>query len=479
MPFIEYDKKFLAWWGVLLFCCKLGSRRQLDFDLRDATTQVLGNVNRLAGTQQATLPVHDTLDHFLGHVGSAPLAALRTQMIRRLLRMKVLDAARLLGRVVVAIDGTGHLHFRTAHCPQCLVRRHATHDVYLHMVEEAKLLGPGGLGLSMGTAFIENADRPSPVGRDPETWKQDCELAAFRRLVPDLRQAYPQTAVCVTSDALYACAPAVRLVEAQGWSYVFTFKAGNAQTAWTEFQAVLALCPEHVLRLTLPNGTRQAYRWATGMTAEDAHRRPYRFNALLCEETVKDTTTTFVWMTNLPVTRETVVEIAMKGGRRRWTIEAGFNVQKNSELNLEHPYSTDPELIKAYYYLLQIAHMMLQLLERGVCFSIWPSGTAKRRWHCLAVSKTSPAGSSRTCAITCFPRSRDPPSKSASIPPKHRGAGGCSGSRTRCARCALHPLEADRFEPTLHHAVSGVPNPLPDALRVGPYSSPLTRCCSR
>jgi len=364
-PFIEYDQTFLAWWGVLLFCCKLGSRRQLDFDLRDAATQVLGNVNRLAGTQQATLPVHDTLDHFLGHVGSAPLAALRTQMIRRLLRMKVLDAARLLGRVVIAIDGTGHLHFRQPHCPQCLVRHHATYDVYLHMVEEAKLIGPDGLGLSVGTAFIENADRPSRVGRDPEAWKQDCELAAFRRLVPDLRQAYPQTAFCVTSDALYACAPAVRLVEAQGWSYVFTFKSGTAQTAWTEFQAVVALCPENVLRLTLPNGTRQVYRWATGMTAEDAHRRPYRFNALLCEETVKGTTTTFVWMTNLPVSRDTVVPIAMKGGRRRWTIEAGFNVQKHSELHLEHAYSTDPELIKAYYYLLQIAHMMLQLLEQG------------------------------------------------------------------------------------------------------------------
>ncbi len=29
-PFIEYDKRFLMWWGLLLFCCKLGSRRQLD-----------------------------------------------------------------------------------------------------------------------------------------------------------------------------------------------------------------------------------------------------------------------------------------------------------------------------------------------------------------------------------------------------------------------------------------------------------------
>lgn len=66
----------------MLFCCKLGSRRQLDFDLRDAATAVLANVNRLAGTQQMTLPVHDTLDHFLGHLGAAPLAALRTQMVR-------------------------------------------------------------------------------------------------------------------------------------------------------------------------------------------------------------------------------------------------------------------------------------------------------------------------------------------------------------------------------------------------------------
>jgi len=98
-PFVEYDRRFLVWWGLLLFCCKLGSRRQLDFDLRDRARAVVANVNRLAGTQQRTLPVHDTLDHFLGHLGAAPLAGLRTQMVRRLLRMKALDGARLLGHV--------------------------------------------------------------------------------------------------------------------------------------------------------------------------------------------------------------------------------------------------------------------------------------------------------------------------------------------------------------------------------------------
>jgi hypothetical protein len=104
----------------------------------------------------------------------------------------------------------------------------------------------------------------------------------------------------------------------------------------------------------------------TGMTYVDTRKRVHTFQAIQCEETVAGTTTTFAWMTNLPVTRDTVMAIAMKGGRRRWLIEnQGFNLQKNSELNLEHAYSEDPDGLKTYYYLLQIAHTMLQLLEHG------------------------------------------------------------------------------------------------------------------
>jgi hypothetical protein len=41
----------------------------------------------------------------------------------------------------------------------------------------------------------------------------------------------------------------------------------------------------------------------------------------------------------------------------------GFNAQKNSDLNMEHPYSHTNWA--AYYYLLQIAHIILQLFENG------------------------------------------------------------------------------------------------------------------
>ena len=74
----------------------------------------------------------------------------------------------------------------------------------------------------------------------------------------------------------------------------------------------------------------------------------------------------FAWITDLPVTQTNVALVAQEGGRIRWKIEnEAFNRQKNHGPNLEHVYSTDPEKWKAYYYLLQIAFILTQLVERG------------------------------------------------------------------------------------------------------------------
>ena len=60
-----YHQRFLAWWGILIFGLGLGSRRAADQDLRDSECAVLDNINRLAGTDQESLLVAKTLDHFL------------------------------------------------------------------------------------------------------------------------------------------------------------------------------------------------------------------------------------------------------------------------------------------------------------------------------------------------------------------------------------------------------------------------------
>jgi hypothetical protein len=364
---IIYSRRFLAWWGIDLYLLQLGSRRQLDYDLRDGGPQVLANLNRLAQTQQTTLPVHDTLDHFLEHVPLAGWERLRTQMVQRLLRMKALDAARLLGQPVLLIDATGVLCFHRRHCPHCLVQRHGKQTLYLHHVLEAKLLGPGGVVVSLDSEFIENADAAGSQGRSAEEVKQDCELKALHRLLPRIKKAYPQLRFVLAVDNLYACGPVFALTQALGWSYVVTFKEGRTPALWREFQALLPECPENTVRRTWGDGRVQEFRWVNQLDYEDSEHRCWKLNALECTETTADGGQQyFAWLTRLPLSRKTVAEIAQKGGRDRWKVEnEGFNRQKNSGLNLEHVYSIDPEKWKAYYLLLQIAFLIMQLLERG------------------------------------------------------------------------------------------------------------------
>jgi len=373
VPMVTYDRRFLFWWGLLLFCCKLGSRRQLDFALRDPETYILDNVNRLSGCEQESLPVHKTLSHFLGHVGSAAVAWVRTECVRHLIRNKVLDAARFYGRFVIAVDGTGYLRFHQPHCAHCLVHKNGSVVSYLHPVLEAKLVDPRGLALSVATEFIENpiphrslAAPALATLSEYETVKQDCELKAFARLAQSLKTDFPQTPFCLSGDSLFACGPVITLCEQNHWSYVLTFKPGRTPSLWQDFQGLLSLSPGNRLQCRRPDGTRQCFRWVNDLRYDDDAGRRHTVHALLCQEQRDNTPQTFAWITDLRLTAANVVAVAEQGGRVRSKIEnQGFNLQKNSGLNLEHAYSTNADVLKAFYYLLQIAHLFLQMFEMG------------------------------------------------------------------------------------------------------------------
>jgi hypothetical protein len=362
---VTYDKRFLVWSGLMLFVTKLGSRRQLDYHLNTDGPHVLDNLNRLAGTKQDTCPVNDTVDYFLGRIGDQPVAALRHQAVRRLIRMKVLDDARVQGRYQILIDGSGYLVFNHKHCDHCLTRKHGDTTLYMHQVLEAKLLGPNGTVFSIGTEFIDNrdtADVPADAGADRV--KQDCELKALKRLLPKLRKDFPQLRMCLNGDALYCCGAGFQLARDHRCDFIHVFQPGRIPTLWADFQGLLALCPERrVLHIT-PDETRQVYRWAP-LQYVDSDQRSWSFTGIVCEQTKPNgEKSEWSWVTSLEVNHQTVVDVALNGGRQRWRTEnEGFNTQKNSDLNLEHAYSHTNWA--TYYYLLQLAHVLLQLVEKG------------------------------------------------------------------------------------------------------------------
>ena len=237
--------------------------------------------------------------------------------------------------------------------------------LYLHHVLEAKLLGPGGVVVSLGSEFIENADAGDSRGKSAEEVKQDCELKALRRLVAGMRAEFPQLSVCLGGDGLYACGEGFQVAKDYNCDFIYTFQPGRLPAVWQDFQGLLSLCPDQQVVWTTPQGARQVYRWINDLRYTDSHGREWTVNAIDCTETQKDgEESRWSWVTSLEVNHETVVEVATRGGRARWREEnEGFNTQKNSGLNLEHAYSH--ACWAAYYFLLQIAHLLLQLVEKG------------------------------------------------------------------------------------------------------------------
>lgn len=348
---ITYPLRSLFWSGVLMFLFHLPARRRLRYDFNSPSG--LANLNRLAETELETLPHPDTLAYLVKHLSPESLDGLRRQMVRRLLRKRCLERFRLFDRFyLVAIDATGYLSFRKPHCDQCLRETLSNGlTLYYHPALEAKLVCANGLAISLGTEFLQNTD-----GQD----KQDCELKAFYRFLPRLRAAFPQLPICLLLDGLYLNQHVLSLVSKHRCQWIITFKEGSLPDAYQEFEALHALVANQETERT--DGTlRRRYRWVNHLV-----HGQHRFHALECIETRPDRKPTrFLWATSFYVTSGNVQTLS-QGGRLRWKIEnEGFNTQKNGGYELEHAYSQDWQAAQNLYLLVQLAHLIDQLMAKG------------------------------------------------------------------------------------------------------------------
>ena len=154
---------------------------------------------------------------------------------------------------MVLVDGSGYLVFQERHCDHCLTRKHGDKTLYMHQVLEAKLLGPGGMVLSIATEFIDNRDCAGlPEGTGEEKRKQDCELKALRRLAVKIRQDFPQLRICVSGDSLNACGEGFQIAKDYDLRFIHVFKPGRMPALWREFQDLLALCPDQKVVVHTP-----------------------------------------------------------------------------------------------------------------------------------------------------------------------------------------------------------------------------------
>jgi len=359
---ITYSLASLAFAGILMFMCRLGARRQVGCLLRNGPSAE--KFEALFGV--ATFPHGDTLNDAFSKLDPNQMQDVVSGMCAELIRKKILYPFRLLGKCfAVAVDGTGTLTFSKRHCPHCLTRTYNGKTQYYHNVLEAKLVTPHGFAFSMMTEFIENPN-PNPS-------EQDCELNAFYRLAERLKARFPKLPIMLTLDGLFAGGPTFELCRTYVWGFMTVLKDKDLPSVNEEFEALSKLQTEN--RLSVRTGKRteikQDLRWVDDISYVDSQRREHIISVIECVETKPNekqemVSTKFKWVTNLKVSPENVIPLANEGGRIRWKVEnKGFNGQKNGGYGLEHAYSNHPISAKSFYFLLQIAHMLAQLLDRG------------------------------------------------------------------------------------------------------------------
>ena len=155
--------------------------------------------------------------------------------------------------------------------------------------------------------------------------------------------------ILISGDALYACKPVMDICKGNDWKYLVRFKEGAIPTLYNEFETIVKTDNESCIK---------DYEYITKLDYAG-----YKVNVARYIDTKKNTE--FTYITDLSINNKNI-ENTIYVGRKRWKIEnEGFNIQKNGTFDIGHLYSRNQIAIKVHYLLIQMAHIIRQLLEKG------------------------------------------------------------------------------------------------------------------
>lgn len=366
--YITYPNTILLMTRILSSIFYISSMRKTSQKFNSDT--VIQNIWELCGEDMTAdeIPYWETVNKYLQKLEPQELQDTIHELARRLLRSRAFENMRIRSKYwQIIIDGTQIYSSRKELDEKSLYRVHnkgkeTEYTEYYYYVLEAKLVLHPEIIVSIMTEFVENTD-----GKEAE--KQDCERKACYRLMDRLKKEFPHLAVCLSADSLYACENFFLKCRDKGWHYIIRFKDGSIPSVADEFSRIKKI-----------EGNRQKQELDDGICwhdyAEGIDCNGYRISAVEYMEErsvemkrgpdkgkMKDIKAKFVFLTDLPVSKKNVSALA-EAGRRRWKIEnEGFNAQKKHGYYLEHLFSRNYQAVKNHYFLIQIGHMISQVME--------------------------------------------------------------------------------------------------------------------
>ena len=346
---IRHKLTVLMVYGLLLFIFQYASRREANRELSCPT--ILDTLRAIFPEVDGT-PHLDTLARLLEKIPAEQIENILGTTVRKLLRKKKLQALLVEKHYVVAIDGTQKFARTASFAPEALHRKNKN---YVYLLEAA-LVGPQGIVIPLLAEFCENG---------PDQDKQDCELKAFYRLAPRLKELLGKLPLLIVADGLYPKGPVMQICRQNNWDFMIVLPANCLQSVWEDALGIHQLEPEQTRTHQWGDRT-QNFWWANDIVYvwRDAQNRHHRLvlHVVVCNETREENgltcQATWAWVSGTPITRKNVINRCNRAARHRWGIEENFLTEKRHGYNYEHPFSYDWNALKGWHALMRLAHLI-------------------------------------------------------------------------------------------------------------------------
>lgn len=350
-------------------------------DFRPKAPAEEANLRRCFGIDK--IPSDSGLKKILDRVDSTSLRGVFDRVYDYLRQYDVIDAYRFHGDyLTVSIDGVHHYSSQKVSCPCCLEKHHRDGSItYSHSLLSAALVHA-----QRAEVFVLDNE---PIVKQDGEHKNDCERSAAGRLFTTLADRLGSESVVYALDALYGCAPVIKLITqtSAAWRYVINAREAGHKHLFAQFDQRNEEGGVKWRTLRRKDGT-----YAIGYVSDlelNASNRQVRTNMVVLNYQPKKGAPpiTFSWMTNLELRADTVMAVTQIG-RSRWKIENEvFNTLKNQQYNFDHNFGHGQQhLATNFAYLMMLAFTIDQLRQYGsrLFRSIWKGlKTKKAVWDAI------------------------------------------------------------------------------------------------
>jgi hypothetical protein len=310
------------------------------------------------------IPCDSQMRAILDPLSLASLRAPFRTVFRHLQRGKDFEKmAYLDGHYLLSGDGTGFYSSGKFSSPYCMSKKSRNgQTLYYQQMYGASFVRPG--------CKVVIPVFPEMMTKQDGTNKNDCERNAAKRFYSRFRKEHPHLKVIVVEDALASNAPHIRELEKHNLRYILGAKPGDHAALFAELAQ--AVKDERATEMSFIDPEDRQ----TGHFFKFVNRIPLNksnpdllVNVLeYCQIDKNEKITTFSWVTDIEITKETVYRL-MRAARARWKIEnETFNTLKNQDYNLGHNYGLGKKNLSGVFTILM---MLAFLIDQAQQLSCW------------------------------------------------------------------------------------------------------------